>query len=71
MKKEEIVNNIISYLIGNITPKELEEKMPKLTWQQWHRLAIIRMNFKYVNDLKNQGIIDSFKANDINLWMAV
>ena len=45
--------------------------MPKLTWQQWHRLAIIRINFKYVNDLKNQGFIDSFKACDINLWMAV
>lgn len=70
MKKEEI-DNIISYLIGNITPEELKEKMSKLTWQQWHRLAIIRMNFKYVNDLKNQGIIDSFKANDIKLWMAV
>lgn len=71
MKKDEIVNDIISYLIGNIIPEELEKRLPELTWHQWHRLAIIRMNFKYVNDLKNQGIIDSFTANDINLWMAV
>lgn len=71
MIKIEIINDIISYLIGNITPEELKNKLPELSWHEWHRLAIIRMNFKYVNDLKNQSIIDSFTANDINLWMGV
>ena len=48
----ETVNLILKYLCGNITPNELEEKLPDLNNSQWHKLAIIRIAYE---DSKNQG----------------
>lgn len=48
----ETVNLILKYLCGNITPNELEEKLPDLDNFQWHKLAVIRIAYE---DSKNQG----------------
>lgn len=40
------VNSVLDYLIGNITPNELEERMPDLDNKQWHRLAVIRLAYE-------------------------
>lgn len=52
MNKIEIIDLILKYLGGNITPSELEEKIPELNNWQWHKLAIFRLAYEEYNKTK-------------------
>ena len=41
-----IINSILEYLCGNITPEELEATLPNLNINQWHKLAILRIAYE-------------------------
>ena len=42
---------IKDYLNNKITPDELEEKLPELSWNEWHKLAIAKINGKSIKEV--------------------